>query len=222
MCNANTFSMFPKFKEAADALNEGDKKEFYFVICEYGFTGVEPKIESYVVNALFQALKSDIDNSVQARTQNKGGRPQKSKTAGKTPVSENEKPQETPVSQNAKPSETPSYKDKLSKDKLSYSKEKEGKDKQAHTKKFVPPSPAEVENYANEWILSNPNHEGVFSASDAEQFVNFYASNGWKVGRNQMKDWKASVRTWYLRNERDRKPKGVIDNDIAAQFAEYD
>lgn len=31
---------------------------------------------------------------------------------------------------------------------------------------------------------------------DAELFINYYESNGWKVGRNSMKDWKACVRTW--------------------------
>ena len=31
---------------------------------------------------------------------------------------------------------------------------------------------------------------------DAERFYNYYESNGWKVGKNPMKDWKACVRTW--------------------------
>lgn len=31
---------------------------------------------------------------------------------------------------------------------------------------------------------------------DAEKFIDFYTSNGWKVGKNSMKDWKAAVRTW--------------------------
>lgn len=35
---------------------------------------------------------------------------------------------------------------------------------------------------------------------DAERFWNYYESNGWKVGRNPMKDWKACVRTWERKN----------------------
>lgn len=31
---------------------------------------------------------------------------------------------------------------------------------------------------------------------DPDKFYNYYASNGWKVGKNPMKDWKAAVRTW--------------------------
>jgi hypothetical protein len=31
---------------------------------------------------------------------------------------------------------------------------------------------------------------------DAEKWFDHYVSNGWKVGQNPMRDWKAAVRTW--------------------------
>lgn len=31
---------------------------------------------------------------------------------------------------------------------------------------------------------------------DAGQFIDFYESKGWKVGKSSMKSWEASVRTW--------------------------
>jgi hypothetical protein len=31
---------------------------------------------------------------------------------------------------------------------------------------------------------------------DPQKWFDHYCSNGWKVGRNPMKDWKAAVRTW--------------------------
>lgn len=31
---------------------------------------------------------------------------------------------------------------------------------------------------------------------DAERFIDYYTANGWKVGKNPMKDWKAAVRSW--------------------------
>lgn len=31
---------------------------------------------------------------------------------------------------------------------------------------------------------------------DPSKFMAYYESNGWKVGRNAMKDWRAAVRTW--------------------------
>ena len=34
---------------------------------------------------------------------------------------------------------------------------------------------------------------------DAEAFINFYDSNGWKVGKNPMKNWRAALVTWEKR-----------------------
>lgn len=36
---------------------------------------------------------------------------------------------------------------------------------------------------------------------DHEAFISFYDSNGWKVGKNKMKDWKAAVITWEKRSK---------------------
>lgn len=41
---------------------------------------------------------------------------------------------------------------------------------------------------------------------DAEKWFNYYSANGWKVGKNPMKDWKAAVRTWE-RSDDGGKPK---------------
>ena len=41
---------------------------------------------------------------------------------------------------------------------------------------------------------------------DPERWYDYYTSNGWKVGKNPMKDWKAAVRTWE-RGETRRQPK---------------
>lgn len=44
----------------------------------------------------------------------------------------------------------------------------------------------------------------------ARPFYDYYESNGWKVGKNSMKDWKAAVRNW-LRNAKDFKiTKGTV------------
>lgn len=35
---------------------------------------------------------------------------------------------------------------------------------------------------------------------DPQRFIDHYTANGWKVGRNPMKDWQACVRTWEKRD----------------------
>ena len=76
------------------------------------------------------------------------------------------------------------------KEKKKNNKEKEGNEKEAINivplKRFVPPTEDEVALYC----LERRNHV------NAQKFVDYYSSNGWKVGRNPMKDWKAAVRTW--------------------------
>ena len=52
--------------------------------------------------------------------------------------------------------------------------------------RFTPPSLDEVKAYCSE--------RG--NNVDAEKFVDYYTSKGWMIGKNKMKDWKASIRTW--------------------------
>lgn len=41
----------------------------------------------------------------------------------------------------------------------------------------------------------------IGSTVDAKSFWDYYESNGWRVGRNPMKDWRATVRQWQSRNQ---------------------
>ena len=53
-------------------------------------------------------------------------------------------------------------------------------------RRFRPPTVEEVSEYCRE------RRNGV----DPQRFINHYSSNGWKVGKNPMKDWRAAVRNW--------------------------
>ena len=49
-------------------------------------------------------------------------------------------------------------------------------------------------------------------------FYDYYESNGWKVGRNPMKDWKASARGWSKRQSNysnQNKQEQFSDNDLS-------
>ena len=49
---------------------------------------------------------------------------------------------------------------------------------------------------------------------DAHRFYDYYESNGWRVGKTPMKDWRAAIRNW-VRNEQNKysllPPKPEID-----------
>ena len=66
----------------------------------------------------------------------------------------------------------------------------------AHTR-FSPPSVQEIEDYCTE--------KGFLL--DAERFVDYYASIGWRVGKNPMKDWRAAVRTWVKKDTPKPEPE---------------
>ena len=62
-------------------------------------------------------------------------------------------------------------------------------------KRFKPPTVDEVRAYCTE--------RG--NSVDPQSFVDFYTSNGWKVGKNPMEDWKAAVRTWETRDKSEQQ-----------------
>lgn len=66
------------------------------------------------------------------------------------------------------------------------------------SKRFIKPALAEVENYIEENNLN----------VNAQTWYDYYESNGFMVGRNHMKDWKACVRRWSNTNE---KPKEKVE-----------
>ena len=76
---------------------------------------------------------------------------------------------------------------------------------------FTPPTLEEVKSYCNE------RQNNV----DAETFISFYESKGWMVGKNKMKDWKASVRTWE-RNRGSQKKQAPIDIYRQTMHGNYD
>ena len=63
--------------------------------------------------------------------------------------------------------------------------------------RFSPPSVQEIEEYCRE--------KGFLL--DAERFVDYYASIGWRVGKNPMKDWRAAVRTWVKKDTPKPEPE---------------
>ena len=86
--------------------------------------------------------------------------------------------------------------------------EKERKDSGG---RFTPPTIEDVRAYCLE-RRNNVN---------PERFIDFYASKGWKVGNQPMKDWRACVRTW---EQRDREPakKVIAQNFPQRDYSEVD
>lgn len=64
-------------------------------------------------------------------------------------------------------------------------KEKKGKERIKDIG-FTKPLLEDIKNYCKQQN----------SQVNPQRFYDYYESNGWRVGKNKMKDWKAAVRTW--------------------------
>ena len=69
--------------------------------------------------------------------------------------------------------------------------------------RFYPPTLEELKKY----IADNKYNV------DPERFIDYYTANGWTVGKNRMKDWKAVVRNW----DRSQKSGGRMRQELTAE-----
>lgn len=202
------FTWFPKITRVVERIPSEDQRgTFALAVMRYGTDGAEPSLE-YPLDALFESIREDVDNSVSAREGNAGGRPRKRRSDVQKDVreaeaepenapeaeSEAEKEQgsnesETPVSNiengGLETSEPLLYKPSQDKP-IQTRPEKEG----GARARFRAPTPDEVRAFAEEAGLS----------LDAERFCDFYASKGWTVGKSKMRDWRAAARNWARRD----------------------
>lgn len=109
---------------------------------------------------------------------------------------------------------TESNADRIRKDKDIDIEKEEKKERKKAASRFTPPTVDEVAAYCRE--------RG--NSVDAQRFVDYYTANGWKVGRNPMKDWKATVRTWerngYSSGSRSQQQTGEPERDAFWDMAE--
>lgn len=82
---------------------------------------------------------------------------------------------------------------KYSIDKISIDKDIE-KEEKPKRERFVKPTLEEVKTYISD------NKYNV----NADNWYNYYESNGWKVGKNNMKNWKACIAQWNSRNKENK------------------
>lgn len=172
------FTWFPKITATVAKVPEGQRGALLWALALYGTNGTEPDLE-WPLDAIFESLREDIDCSKRAIESGKRG----GRGNAKHPL-QGEKPPFTDGEST------------LCGEQNGGSGEAEANTRQDSTRqdktkreRFAPPSVEEVREYIAE--------KGY--RFDAESFVAFYESKGWKVGREPMKSWKAACTTWEKR-----------------------
>ena len=127
----------------------------------------------------FRFLKGQVDrNNAISDQRSKAGSNKKEQTEAKENKQEQTETKENKQEQTESNLPKEKEKDKEKENNKENNKEKSGR--------FTPPTIEQVKEYCQE--------RG--NAVDPDRWFNYYSSNGWKVGKNPMKDWKAAVRTW--------------------------
>lgn len=199
--NNDSFVFYKSFYEAAAELDDADRLAFYDALATYALADEEPEIESAVVRALFKMARPQIDANEKRREAGKkgaefgklGGRPKKDEN----PIGVIE---ENPIGVN---SETPNVNVNVNAN--------VNEDKKRGTR-MARPTLEEVREYCKQ--------RG--NSIDAEQFIAFYESKGWKVGGSPMKSWKAAVITWEKREKERGKERPTIKAVKQNQFTAFE
>lgn len=164
--------VFTDFATAIEPLSDAEKGRLFTAMLEYAETGTEPRFSGNE-RFLWPTAKSHIDREAAFC--------EKQRTNASKAKPSQTKPNEAKPSQTSQKDKDKEYKEILP----------IGSTKKAAAA-FHAPTVEEVKAYC----LERKN------AVDPVRFVDYYTANGWRVGRNPMKDWRATVRTW----EREDRP----------------
>ena len=200
MADKKSFVMYESWGAAIEKMNNEQAGELIKAI--YAFqknpdvVPEDPAI-AFVFEIIKQKLEEDnkrYEEVCAARSEagKKGGRPKANASDKKQMVSEESKKSKC-FSEKAKKADNDNeYDNDLKENTLEGVKEK----------RFAPPTLENVSEYCREMGYTNV---------DAVCFINFYTSNGWMVGKNRMKDWKAAVRNWDRREKNPQRQDGAAE-----------
>lgn len=200
MSDKKSFVMYESWGAAIEKMSNEQAGELIKAIYAYQ-KDPDAVPEDPALAFVFELIKQQLDADSQrykeacaARSEagKKGGRPKANASDKKQMVSEESKKSKC-FSEKAKKADN-EYDNDLKENTIDGVKEK----------RFAPPTLENVSEYCREMGYTNVN---------AERFIDFYTSNGWMVGKNRMKDWKAAVRNW------DRREKNPQRQDGAAEVA---
>lgn len=200
------FRMLPSYYEVIRDLPDEERLALYDAVMDFGF-GNTPENLSPILGGYLKLMQPSIQKSIKFEAKQKAN----GQKGGRPPSETQAKPKQNPDKTQNNPDETQSdfgenlaiavAVDVANERDIESDIEKHA-DKPRRAARFTPPSVDEVRSYCME------RHNHV----DPQRFVNFYASKGWMVGKNKMRDWRAAVRTWE-KGDQNGRDRGYGDQD---------
>lgn len=183
--NVESFVFYESFYNSLRRLDDQTRLMIYDAICLYALHHTIPEgLEDNVVAiSIFDGMRAQLDANYKRRMGGaKGGRPAKTQSAETEDTVVKNHRLSTPKTigyANTKPNVN-----------VNVNGNEHVNVNEKSIKRFTPPSLEEVTSYCSERK----------NQVDPQRFIDFYASKGWMVGSNKMKDWKAAVRNWEARD----------------------
>lgn len=204
MAEEKRMNFYRTFYDLTTLLPEAERRKVNTALLDYFFEGIEPKGLSESGMKVFKGCEGRISKS-RTNAANVANRYSDSKPTNEpTNVDTN--------SASEAPTELPPEGER------DREVDKEGVKEKRKAARFRAPSPAEVSEYAQQYAATK-NLDLRAIDFDPEYFCDYYESNGWHVGKQPMKDWKATVRRWL----RTSKPKNGITKEVPDDgFSAYD
>lgn len=195
------FMFFDAYFYATTTMTDEQRLEFYDAIIRYAVLRENPNLDG-LMSSTFELIRPAIDKSIDMRERGSRGGSAKRKADAE----ENDNCLQAKSKVLASKNESACNEEKGREEKR---REVEGEEKRKEEKgrsnRFAPPTLDDVAAYCTE------RGNGI----DPQRFIDYYQSNGWKVGKNPMKDWKAAVRNW---ETRDAAPKKADDEAEIRQY----
>lgn len=190
----DSFVFYRSFYEALLGMSSDNQGDCLMAIANYAINGVEPEGMTPEVRMFFTLVKPQIDKNNQKYENGKnGGRPSNQSETKQKPKN-NQTETKPKANVNVNVNENVKEKNTL-----------KGIKKE---KNFTIPMLEEVQAYCKERN----------NTVDPIKFVDYYTANGWKVGKNPMKDWRAAVRTWERGSVAAPASRKTADEDFYAQL----
>lgn len=202
---------YRSFYEAIKELPPEDFKKSVSAIMEYGLNEKEPETAG-IEKTIYLLAKPQIDaNNRRYQNGTKGGRPRTESEADQNQKITKPEPKNNQAVTKQKPSgnQTETKPEPKEKDKV---KDKEKDNDKKSVVRFAPPSLQDVTAYC----------QAKGYTVDAERFIDYYSSQGWMVGKNKMKDWKAAVRNWNRSRRQESTTKGNKFNNCPQRSYDMD
>ena len=177
------FCCYHSYLEAMEELNDAEKGRLFTACLKYSMTGEAQQLSGNE-RFVFPAFRAQIDRDNQRYEDKCKTRSASAKKRWDANACKSMQDDANDAKEKEKEKEKAKEKEK----------ENISPPKSPSRGTFTPPTMDDVRAYCKE------RNRGV----DPDRWYNYYTANGWMVGKNKMKDWKAAVRTW--------EQKGVNQN----------